>query len=291
MNFNDINGVWRQIKAYIDNKFSSIASSTFNTLRNGVYYYTKQGTYITPNQYQDSVKPNIVGIAVYWDGYSFLVGGSYKSDIKYGSMYNAKEAYLYCPSGNLKVGSKIQESVDSIVNMTNILYKDSVAYLGKKGKVSGNIQDYTYVLANVIKKSIDNTKANNKASGTVVMATSGMNLLMEHFKTQITTMFKKIGIDWNLLLTRSKRDGTAQVLMTPDFVVVSQYREGFYGFNNLTNKVDLNTKWDESPYDTYPMPLDIFYSKIPPIYDISRNAECVYCENAYAYCNTAILIN
>ena len=134
MNFNDINGVWRQIKAYIDNKFSSIASSTFNTLRNGVYYYTKQGTYITPNQYQDSVKPNILGIAVYWDGYSFLVGGSYKSDIKYGNMYNAEEVKVYCPSSNLKVGSKIQESVDSIVNMTNILYKDSIAYLKKQVK-------------------------------------------------------------------------------------------------------------------------------------------------------------
>lgn len=291
MNFNDINGVWRQIKAYIDNKFSSIASSTFNTLRNGVYYYTKQGTYITLNQYQDSVKPNILGIAVYWDGYSFLVGGSYKSDIKYGDMYNANQVELYCPSSNLEVGSKIQESVDSIVNMTNILYKDSVAYLKKIGEVSGSIQDYTYVLANVIKKSIDDTKTNNKTSGTVVMATSGMNLLMEHFKTQITAMFKRIGIDWNLLLTRSQRGGTAQVLMTPDFVVVSQYRRGFYGFNNLTDAINLSTGYGSSPYDNYPIPLDIFYSKIPPIYDISRNAECVYSANAYAYCNTAILIN
>ena len=291
MNFNDINGVWRQIKAYIDDKFSSISSSTFSTLRNGVYYYTKQGTYITLNQYQDSVKPNILGIAVYWDGYSFLVGGSYKSDIKYGDMYNAEAAKIYCPSGNLKVGSKIQESVDSIVNMTNILYKDSVAYLKKIGEVSGSIQDYTYVLANVIKKSIDDTKANNKASGTVVMATSGMNLLMEHFKTQITTMFKRIGIDWNLLLTRSKRDETASVLMTPDFVVMDQWKEGIYEFNNLTNAVSFNTRWENDLYDNYPIPLDIFYSKIPPIYDISRNAECVYSGNAYAYCNTAILIN
>ena len=291
MNFNNINGVWRQIKAYIDDKFSSISSSTFNTLRNGVYYYTKQGTYITPNQYQDSIKPNILGIAVYWDGYSFLVGGSYKSDIKYGNIYNAEAVKVYCPSSNLEVGSKIQESVDSIVDMTNILYKDSVAYLKKMGEVSGSIQDYTYVLANVIKKSIDDTKANNKASGTVVMATSGMNLLMEHFKTQITEMFKRIGIDWNLLLTRSKRDGTASILMTSDFVVVNQYEEGFYEVNNLTNEVDLGTGWKFSPYDTYPMPLDIFYSKIPPIYDISRNAECVYSVNAYAYCNTAILIN
>ena len=130
MNFNNINGVWRQIKAYIDDKFSSISSSTFSTLRNGVYYYTKQGTYITLNQYQDSVKPNILGIAVYWDGYSFLIGESYKSDIKYVDMpYNAKHAEIYCPSSNLEVGSKIQESVDSIVDMTNILYKDSVAYL------------------------------------------------------------------------------------------------------------------------------------------------------------------
>ena len=175
--------------------------------------------------------------------------------------------------------------------MTNILYKDSVAYLKKIGEVSGSIQDYTYVLANVIKKSIDDTKANNKTSGTVVIATSGMNLLMEHFKTQITTMFKRIGIDWNLLLTRSKRDGTAQVLMTSDFVVIYQYGEGIYGFNNLTNMTDLNTEYSNSPYDIYPMPLDIFYSKIPPIYDISRNAECVYSANAYAYCNTAILIN
>lgn len=291
MNFNNINGVWRQIKAYIDDKFSSIASSTFNTLRNGVYYYTKQGTYITLNQYQDSVKPNILGIAVYWDGYSFLVGGSYKSDIKYGDMYNAKGVQLYCPSGNLKVGSKIQESVDSIVNMTNILYKDSVAYLKKIGEVSGSIQDYTYVLANVIKKSIDDTKANNKASGTVVMATSGMNLLMEHFKTQITVMFKRIGIDWNLLLTRSQRGETAQVLMTSDFVVIYQYREGFYGFNNLTDAIDITGTGQGSPYDRYPISLDIFYSKIPPIYDISRNAECVYSKDAYAYCNTAILIN
>lgn len=289
MNFNDINGVWRQIKAYIDNKFSSIASSNFNTLRNGVYYYTKQGTYITPNQYQDSEKSNIVGIAVYWDGYSFLVGGSYKSDIKYGNMYNAKQAELYCPSSNLKEGSKIQESVDSIVNMTNILYKDSVAYLKKIGEVSGSIKDYTYVLANVIKKSIDDTKANNKTSGTVVIATSGMNLLMEHFKTQITAMFKRIGIDWNLLLTRSQRGGTAQVLMTSDFVVISQYENGIYGFNNLTDEINLGIY--NSPYDNYPMSLDIFYLKIPPIYDISRNASCVYSEYAYAYCNTAILIN
>ena len=262
-----------------------------NVLPNGVHYYIKYGVYIPANQYQNSVKPNILGIAVYWDGYSFLVGGSYKSDIKYGDMYNAEGVQLYCPSGNLKVGSKIQESVDSIVNMTNILYKDSVAYLKKIGEVSGSIQDYTYVLANVIKKSIDDTKANNKASGTVVIATSGMNLLMEHFKTQITTMFKRIGIDWNLLLTRSRRDGTASVLMTSDFVVIYQSNGGFYEFNNLTNEVDLGTGWALSPYDTYPMPLDIFYSKIPPIYDISRNAECVYSEYAYAYCNTAILIN
>ena len=204
---------------------------------------------------------------------------------------NAYAANIYCPSSNLKVGSKIQESVDSIVNITNILYKDSVAYLKKKGEVSGSIQDYTYVLANVIKKSIDDTKANNKTSGTVVIATSGMNLLMEHFKTQITTMFKRIGIDWNLLLTRSKRDGTASVLMTPDFVVVRQPKEGIYEFYNLTNQVNLGIRWDTSPYDNYPIPLDIFYSKIPPIYDISRNAECVYSGNAYAYCNTAILIN
>ena len=99
-------------------------------------------------------------------------------------------------------------------------------------------------------------------------------------------MFKRIGIDWNLLLTRSKRDGTASILMTSDFVVVNQYNNGFYEVNNLTNAVR-----GVYPYDTYPMPLDIFYSKIPPIYDISRNAECVYSENAYAYCNTAILIN
>ena len=201
-------------------------------------------------------------------------------------MYNAEEVKVYCPSSNLKVGSKIQESVDSIVNMTNILYKDSVAYLKKIGEVSGSIQDYTYVLANVIKKSIDDTKTNNKTSGTVVIDTSVMNLLMEHFKNKITTMFKRIGIDWNLLLTRSKRDGTASVLMTSDFVVVNQYNNGFYEVNNLTNAVS-----GVYPYDTYPMPLDIFYSKIPPIYDISRNAECVYSGNAYAYCNTAILIN
>ena len=92
-----------------------------NVLPNGVHYYIKYGVYIPANQYQNSVKPNILGIAVYWDGYSFLVGGSYKSDIKYGNMYNAEGVQLYCPSGNLKVGSKIQESVDSIVNMTNIL--------------------------------------------------------------------------------------------------------------------------------------------------------------------------
>lgn len=286
MDFTNVQGEWKQIKAYIDSKLSK------SVLPNGVYYYTKYGTYIPANQYQNSEKPNIVGVAIYWDGYSFLVGRSYKSDIKYGSMYNADGAKLYCPSGNLKKGSKIQESVDSIVNMTNILYKDSVAYLKKIGKVSGSIKDYTYVLANVIKKSIDDTKANNKTSGTVVIATSGMNLLMEHFETQITAMFKRIGIDWNLLLTRSQRSGTAQVLMTSDFVVVYQYNEGFYEFNNLTDAIDFpNTRYNNSPYDNYPIPLDIFYLKIPPIYDISRNAECVYSEYAYAYCNTAILIN
>lgn len=283
MDFTNVQGEWKQIKAYIDSKLSK------SVLPNGVYYYTKYGAYIPANQYQDSEKSNIVGVAIYWDGYSFLVGGSYKSDIKYGSMYNAEGAEIYCPSGNLKQGSKIQESVDSIVNMTNILYKDSVAYLKKIGEVSGSIKDYTYILANVIKKSIDNTKANNKTSGTVVIATSGMNLLMEHFKTQITAMFKRIGIDWNLLLTRSQRGGTAQVLMTSDFVVTYQNSGGFYEFNNLTTAVDLG-RYD-SPYDNYPIPLDIFYLKIPPIYDISRNADCVYSEYAYAYCNTAILIN
>lgn len=283
MDFTNVQGEWKQIKAYIDSKLSK------SVLPNGVYYYTKYGAYIPANQYQDSEKSNIVGVAIYWDGYSFLVGRSYKSDIKYGSMYNAKRAEIYCPSGNLKEGSKIQESVDSIVNMTNILYKDSVAYLKKIGEVSGSIKDYTYVLANVIKKSIDDTKANNKTSGTVVIATSGMNLLMEHFKTQITAMFKRIGIDWNLLLTRSQRGGTAQVLMTSDFVVTYQNSEGFYEFNNLTDMINLSRH--DSPYDNYPILLDIFYLKIPPIYDISRNAECVYSEYAYAYCNTAILIN
>lgn len=283
MDFTNVQGEWKQIKAYIDSKLSK------SVLPNGVYYYTKYGAYIPANQYQDSEKPNIVGVAIYWDGYSFLVGRSYKSDIKYGSMYNAEGAEIYYPSGNLKKGSKIQESVDSIVNMTNILYKDSVAYLKKIGEVSGSIKDYTYVLANVIKKSIDDTKANNKTSGTVVIATSGMNLLMEHFKTQITAMFKRIGIDWNLLLTRSQRGGTAQVLMTSDFVVTYQNSGGFYEFNNLTDRIDLGRY--NSPYDNYPIPLDIFYLKIPPIYDISRNASCVYSEYSYAYCNTAILIN
>lgn len=292
MDFTNVYGIWKQIKAYIDSKLSK------SVLPNGVYYYTKYGAYMPANQYQNSEKPNIVGIAIYWDGYSFLIGGSYKSDMKY---YNSDTSSAYqvlvpC-SSSITSNTKMQESVYSIIDTTNALYKGSVEYIKNIGEISSPYsKDNRYVIANVIRKAINDTKTNNKTSGAVVLASCGMNLLMNYYNRVITAMFKAIGVNWNLLKFRSERSGAAHPVITSDFVVGEVYTQDsgtICEYSNMTSE-SINSKYTYI-YNT--ANLDYFYLNTPPIYDISQSRDTVYSSGwsydsaEYAYCNTAILIN
>ena len=114
---------------------------------------------------------------------------------------------------------QIKAYIDS--KLSKSVLPNGVQNILKIGEISSSSsKDHIYVTANVIRKAINDTKINNKTSGAVVLASCGMNLLMNYYNRVITIMFKVSGVNWRLLRFRSERSGIAHPVITSDFVVV-----------------------------------------------------------------------
>lgn len=283
MNFTDVQGTWKQIKAYIDTKISSNIGIPINSLQDGVYFYSNNLKLCFPQCYDISdIKSSITGILIYCNGYKFLFGGSYRSKNKVESYLNAGRVSVYLYDYLIPKGVNYVETVDNIgcKNISESIYKAATILKDT---------NYTYInlCGEVVVTAIDSTtsKFSMFDKSNIIICTTAQNWLIEQYKSDIIEMYKRaFDEDLTIYQTRSARSGTSHLLITSDFLS--------YNNPNSINNKSLYEYYSRTLSDSTVSSSDKYTSlkySVKPLLEY-KAYESSFQENSYAYCNTAVLL-